>query len=313
MFFRNVMFFCYPPELNLSLVDQQLEKAQLQDVGPLEMRSRGFISPFGRESNAALCHRQGEYIWLTLGVEEKVLPTSIVNDLLHRQCVALEHSQGRRPSGRERLKIKDELLHDLLPRALVKHTRTDVMIDTRMGYVAIDTSSNKVAEEVISEIRAILGSFPAMPITAQAMPRAVLTRWIAGEVLPELVELGFECELKDPVDHGAVVRCQQQQLRTDEIDTHLEAGKQVSKLALCLDTHVSFVLGDDLVIRKLKFLDAVLDQLDAVETHDVYAEMDTQFALMSAEVRRIFHFVTTHFKCGVSTPVAAEIEECQLA
>ncbi len=84
------------------------------------------------------------------------------------------------------------------------------------------------------------------------------------------------------------MKCQHQELRGDEIDKHLEAGKQVTKLALVLDDNLSFVLGDDLVIRKLKFLDGALDQLDDVEGDGMRAELDARFALQSAELRRLF-------------------------
>src|SRR3546814_11857004 len=69
---------------------------------------------------------------------------------------------------------------------------------------------------------------------------------------------------------------------------HLESGKQVTKLALVLDDHVSFVLGEDLIIRKLKFLDGVVDQLEGTETEDIRAELDARFALMAGELKRLF-------------------------
>ncbi|MCF5938434.1 recombination-associated protein RdgC, partial [Xanthomonas perforans] len=90
------------------------------------------------------------------------------------------------------------------------------------------------------------------------------------------------------IEGGAIVKCQHQELRGDEIEKHLEAGKQVTKLALVLDDNLSFVLGDDLVIRKLKFLDGALDQLDDVEGDGARAELDARFALQSAEMRRLF-------------------------
>jgi len=36
------------------------------------------------------------------------------------------------------------------------------------------------------------------------------------------------------------------------------AGKQVTKLALIFEDNLSFVIGDDLIVRKLKFLDGAL-------------------------------------------------------
>jgi len=288
MFFRNLTLFRFPTTLDFSNVDTLLPEALLKPVGPLEMTSRGFISPFGRDEQEVLSHRLGDFLWLTVGGEDKILPGSVVNDLLGRKVAEIEEKEGRRPGGRARKRLKDDLIHELLPRAFVKSSRTDAMLDLQHGYVAVDTSSRKTGENVMSEIRGLLGSFPALPLNAEVAPRSILTGWIAGEPLPEGLSLGEECEMKDPIEGGAVVKCQHQELRCEEIDKHLEAGKQVTKLALVLDDHLSFVIGDDLGVRKLKFLDGALDQLENADQDGVRAELDARFALMSGEVRRLF-------------------------
>jgi len=212
----------------------------------------------------------------------------VVNDLLGKKLAAIEQKEGRRPGGRTRKRIKEDLVHELLPRAFVRPMRSDAMLDLEHGFIAVDSASRKSAEAVVSEIRSAMGSFPAMPLNAEVAPRSILTGWIAGEDLPVGLALGEECELKDAMDGGAVVKCQNQELQSEEIAKHLEAGKQVTRLALTLDDHLSFVLGEDLVIRKLKFLDGAIDQLENTENQDVRAELDARFALMSGEVRRLF-------------------------
>ncbi|MBB5875848.1 recombination-associated protein RdgC [Xanthomonas sp. 3498] len=287
MFFRNLTLFRFPTSIDFSEVDALLPEAQLKPVGPMEMSSRGFVSPFGA-GDATLSHRVGDFLWLTVGGEDKILPGSVVNDLLARKVAEIEEKEGRRPGGRARKRLKDDLIAELLPRAFVRPSRTDLFLDLEHGYVAVDTSSRKAGENAMSEIRNLLGSFPVLPLNAEVAPRSVLTAWIAGEPLPEGLSIGEECQMQDPIEGGAVVKCQNQELRSDEIGKHLEAGKQVARLALVLDDHVSFVLGDDLVIRKLKFLDGALDQLEDAGQDGVRAEMDARFALMTGEVRRLF-------------------------
>ena len=175
-------------------------------------------------------------------------------------------------------------------------SRTDALIDLTHGYVAVDCSSSKKGENMMSDIRGLLGSFPAMPLNAEVAPRSILTGWIAGEPLPTGLSLGEECEMKDPAEGGAVVKCQHQELRCDEIDKHLDAGKQVTKLALVFEDNLSFVLGDDLIVRKLKFLDGALDQLEHADEDGRRAELDARFALQSGEVRRLFLLLEEAFK-----------------
>ena len=287
MFFRNLTLFRFPTSLDLSDLDTHLEQTRLKPVGPLELSSRGFISPFGRDGEA-LSHRIGDALWLTVGSEDKLLPSSVVNDLLQKKLAELEQREGRKPGGRTRKRLKEDLVHELLPRAFVRPGRTDALLDLEHGLCVVDTSSRKSAENVVSEIRHALGSFPALPLNAEVAPRAVLTGWIAGEPLPDGLSLGDECELKDAADKGAVVKCQRQELTGEEIGKHLESGKQVTRLALTLDDHVSFVLGEDLVLRKFKLLDGAVDQLESTERDDLRAELDARFALMAGEVKRLF-------------------------
>ncbi|MGH8031471.1 MAG: recombination-associated protein RdgC [Luteimonas sp.] len=287
MFFRNLTLFRFPTALDLAQLDAQLGDCPLNPVGPLELSSRGFVSPFGRDTET-MAHRSADAIWIAVGGEDKLLPSAVVNDLLAKKLAAIEQAEGRKPGGRARKQMKDDLIHELLPRAFVRPMRTDAMLDVEHGLCIVDSASRKSAEAVVSEIRRALGSFPALPLNAEVAPRSVLTGWIAGEPLPDGLALGEECEMKDSAEHGAIVKCQNQDLQGDEIAKHLDSGKQVTRLALTLDDHVSFVLGEDLVIRKLKFLDGAVDQLEGSDSDDLRAELDARFALMAVELKRLF-------------------------
>ncbi len=295
MFFRNLTLFRFPTSLDLSDLDTLLAEHALRPVGPLELSTRGFVSPFGQHGDA-LSHRLGDAIWLTVGGEDKLLPGAVVNDLLQKKLAKIEQAEGRKPGGRTRKRLKDELVTELLPRAFVRPVRTDALIDTKLGVIAVDTSSRKNAESVVSEVRKALGSFPALPVNAEVAPRSILTGWIAGDPLPDGVGIGDECELRDPTDTGAVVKVQRMELSGDEIGKHLESGKQAARLALALDDHVSFVLGEDLVVRKFKLLDGAVDQLESSDRDDVRAELEARFALMAGEFRRLFNVVEAAFK-----------------
>ena len=295
MFFRNLTLFRFPAALDLSDLDEQLAECALKPVGPLELSSRGFVPPFGHHGEA-MSHAVGESLWLTVGGEDKLLPGAVVNDLLQKKLAAIEEKEGRKPGGRTRKRLKDELITELLPRAFVRPVRTDALVDRALGVVAIDSSSRKSAESVVSEVRRALGSFPALPVNAEVAPRAILTGWLAGDPLPDGLSLGDEVELRDPADSGAVVKIQRMELVGDEITKHLEAGKQVTRLALLLDDHVGFVLGEDLVVRKFKLLDGAVDQLESTERDDIAAELDARFALMAGEFKRLFNVLEAAFR-----------------
>lgn len=292
MFFRNLIFFRFPSALGDKIhfntdLEQMLAECALKPVGTLEVMSRGFVSPFGR-GGETLTHQVGMCLWITVGGEERILPAAVIDEELGKRLAAVEEREGRKLGGRARKRLKEDVIHDLLPKALVRPSRVNAYLDLDRGFIAVDTSSRKRAEQVVTEVRHALGSFPALPLNAELSPRALMTGWIAGEPLPAGFGLGDECVLKDPVDGGAVVRCTHQELLGDEIKQHLESGKQASRLALAFEDHVSFVIGEDLVLRKVKLLDGALDTFEATERDSLNAELDARFALFSGEVGRLF-------------------------
>lgn len=113
MFFRNLTLFRFPTTLDFSEIETLLPQVQLKPVGPLEMTSRGFISPFGRDEHEVLSHRLEDFLWLTIGGEDKILPGAVVNDLLERKVAEIEEKEGRRPGGKARKRLKDDLIHEL--------------------------------------------------------------------------------------------------------------------------------------------------------------------------------------------------------
>lgn len=297
MFFKNLTLFRFPAAVDFSELETLLPAAALKPVGPLEVSSRGFVSPFGQNAqDEALMHRVGDAIWLTVGGEDRLLPSSVVNDLLQKKLAQAEETQGRKPGSRMRKQMKDDLIAELLPRAFVRPLRTDALIDLKQHVIAVDTSSRKTAEAVVSEVRRALGSFPALPINAEVAPRSVLTGWLAGDALPNGLSLGEECELRDPSESGAVVKLQRMELAGEELETHLEAGKQAARLALQLDDHVDFVLGEDLTVRKFRLLEGAVQALESSERDDIRAELDARFALMAGEFARMFAVLETTFK-----------------
>ncbi|MET0616600.1 MAG: recombination-associated protein RdgC, partial [Luteibacter sp.] len=61
------------------------------------------------------------------------------------------------------------------------------------------------------------------------------------------------------------------------------------------DDRISFVLGEDLILRKIKFTDVVLDeQGDSPES--AAAEMDANFTLMAGEYARLLGKLEEWFK-----------------
>ncbi|URX63291.1 recombination-associated protein RdgC [Luteibacter anthropi] len=297
MTFRNLTLFRLSPAVadDLSRLDEALPEHKLRSVGPLELSTRGFVSPLGLGSDA-LTHSVGCCTMVAVGSESRMLPSSVVNDELAKRVQKIVDEEGRKVSGRERKRVKDDVLNELLPRAFAKASRMRAYADKKNGWFVVDTASRARAEDVLSQIREALGSFPAIPLAPEESPRILMTHWIASGDLPAGLALGDEIELRDPATaSGAIARCRRQDLDTDEVREHLRTGKQVFSLGLLFDDRISFVLGEDLIVRKLRFTDVVLDE-HADDHESAVVEADANFALMSLEYQRLLAKLAEWFK-----------------
>lgn len=299
MLFRNLSLFRFPPGMPLTDLETQLDGRRLRACGPMDLATRGFVSPYGRDEQD-LVHRSGPFALVTIGAEDKLLPGVVIRETLAERLAERAAKEGRRIGAKERQRLKEEVVAELLPRAFSRPSRRHAWLDERGGWLVIDTASRKAAEESVSELREALGRFPATPPAPQESPRALMTDWLIRGNLPTGLTLGDECELRDPAETGASVRCRRQELESDEVREHLKSGKQVFQLGLEFDERIHFVLGEDLTVRKLRFADVVLDEINESDIESMRAEVDAQFALVTLELGRLLQKLEAWF--GWSRP-----------
>jgi recombination associated protein RdgC len=288
MFFRNLFFYTLPEISSLSTENLQtaLESSALLPVGALAMQSRGFVPPLGE--HGAYLQQLEHSTWLCLGGEDRILPSTVVHREWQLKIAKLEEAKGHPLGKRARSQLKQETMDDLMPRAFVKTSRLNALINRKHGFIAIDATSAKTAEAMVTKIREALGSFPALPLQSAQAPRSILTNFLLKQALPENWYLGEECELQDPAEKGAIVKCMRHDLASEEVLAHLATGKQVSRLGLLFDANISFVLGDDLIVRKFKLLAGAVDALENSNTESLEDELMARFALFSAELELFY-------------------------
>lgn len=304
MLFRNLTLMRVSPDVAKTIKDIEptLDQHKLHPVGSLEMESHGFVSPYGETDGEArpLVQVSLPYVLMSVGGEHKLLPGGVVNGAVRKKVAKIQAEEARKVGGKERKRIKEDVITDMLPRAFVSSSTQAFYVDTKTGWVVIDAAGGKSAESAITKLREALGSFPAVPLAPEESPRILMTDWVANGNLPEHLTIGDECELKDAGDSkGASIRAKNQDLSTDEIKEHLRAGKQVVQLGLTYKDRLTFMLDENLIIRKFKFLDVAMDTLS--QTEDAASEQDATFALMTLEVTDFVEYLATVFKLSGPT------------
>jgi len=285
MWFKNLTIFIItePFILNPAELHVMLEQAAFRPCGSHEEFTSGWTSPVGKSSEQ-LVHSHNGCMMLCAKKEEKILPASVVNEMTQEKILEVEQNQGRKLSKKERTAIKDEIIFDLLPRAFTHSSKTYAYIDTLGGRLIVDEASASKAEDVLSLLRKCLGSLPAVPINTIAKPSSVMTDWMANDQAPDDITIDNECELREPEEEGGIIRCKRHDLSLPEIKNHLDTGKEVLKLAVTWSDRLSFMIDENLVIKRLKFLDLIQDKAAETETESEVDRFDADFSIMSLEL-----------------------------
>lgn len=288
MWFRNLQIYQLTQqfELDPEALHHTLESERFKPCGGLDTERLGWESPLGRE-HEMLTHAANGCMMICARLQERVLPAAVINESFEEKVAKIEEREGREVYRKEKRRLKDEIMVDLLPRAFTKSQRIYAYIDPVNHLVLVDNASVKKAEELMSLLRKSLGSLKAIPLDINQAPASVFTNWLTGTVPSDFL-LGDECELKEPIENGSILRCRYQDLQSDEITQHIRSGKQVVKLGVEWGERLSCVLADDLSIKRLRFLNVMQDEAD-VSSDDALARFDSEFALMSLELSRFIN------------------------
>ncbi len=285
MWFKNIRAYRLNDSFDLSPSDLE-EKMQVGTFTPCaksQSLSLGWVPALG-DGTEALVHAAAGRLLLCLRREEKILPASVIREQLAEKVETIEQEEGRKVYRKERLALKDEIVADCLPRAFSRSSLLYAYIDTAANWLFVDSASAARAEELLNLLRECIGSLPLLLPQVNQSPAATMTQWLVHRNLPDDLALGQDCELRDPTEDGGVVRCRGLELASGEVDVHLEAGRQVVRLALEWDEKLSLVLAEDLCLRRLKFADELVAENEDLAEADPLARLDADFALMSDAV-----------------------------
>lgn len=287
MWFKNLQIFQLKDGFghDEEVLEQSLNGERFRGCGPLESMVQGWHPPQGRDSDQ-LCFASNGCFLVCLKKEEKILPASVINDILADKVQEIEEAEARSVRRKEKQQIKEEIVHDLLPKAFTRSSLTYAYVDPVANWILVDSSSAKKAEDLVSQLRKSLGSLPAVPLSVKLSPPEVMTGWLEGRDLPGDIELADQCELRDPSDEGGIVRCRRQDLGSDEIQAHLNAGKRAVQVAVDWKERIAALITDEPAAKRLRFADELIEESADSAGDDLSVLFDTDFTLMSSELRR---------------------------
>lgn len=276
MWLKNATIYGISPKAQFPI--EQLQAARFTPVGSSELQSVGF-SPV---HEGELAYRQGKHTLLRFTVEKKHIPGSALAVMVEDKAAALEKEQGFPPGKKARKELKERALDELLPRALSTRRTTQVWIDQDQHRIVVDSTSPSVCDEIV---KALIKLYPATEFQDVSWPRTkVVTAWV-GDEPPAGFTIDDAALLQYPGEKGKRVKFDRANLDSRDVQTHLEHGAHVDSVAMTFESRLSFIMTDNMCVRRIKPLDIVQEGRDAEKDVDRFAG---DVALMTRELGCLF-------------------------
>lgn len=285
MWFKNIFIYRLPADcvITAAALQEKLALKPLQSCSGLDKQSRGWVSCRGDDR---LVHTSNGQILFALGVEQKLLPATIINRFSKERVADIEAQQGYKVGRKELKDIKEAVTTELLPRAFAIQRTTSAWLDTANGRLIIDAASAAKAEELLEFLHKTLDDLPVKPLHTELSPVAAMTDWLAGDNAPAGFTIDRELELRATGESRATVRYAHHALEGEEILAHIASGKRATRLGMTWNSRVSFVLTEQLQIKRLEFLDIIKEESTTLaDNADEMFELD--FTLMTGELSRM--------------------------
>ena len=282
MWFKNLLVYRLASDNRIKVDDLEvkLKDHALQACGSFEMESRGWVAPRTEDRFVHSLERQ----WLILfGVNQKLLPGAIITQTAKERAAKLAGKQEH-PVGRKQMRdIRERVLEELMPKALSRRRTIGTWIDPVNDWLVLDTAADKKADEVLEALIGADIEVAAKRLETQQSPSAAMTLWLSSGKVPAPFTIDQDLELKASGESRATVRYVNHPLEGKEIRDHIAGGKTATRLGMTWKNRISFVLTEQLQIKRVAFLDILKTEAQD-QAEDAEAQFDIDFALMSGEL-----------------------------
>ncbi|MCX7153989.1 MAG: recombination-associated protein RdgC [Proteobacteria bacterium] len=284
MWLKNLIVYRLPAKW--SVTADALEKAlalkPLQPCGSFEMESRGWLPP---QAEGGYLYTQGKQWLLALGVEQKLLPATVIRQRTQDKAAEVARQQAHPVGRKQMLEIRDQVTNELMPRALSRRRITWCWIDAANGWLVVDAAADTKAEQFLENLRRAVDDLPLKRLDTQRSPGASMTQWLSAGKAPKAFSIDQDLELSAANESRAVVRYVRHSLDGKDIRDHIAGGKVATRLGMTWKDRISFVLTDQMQIKRVTFLDILKQESGSdAAVADENEQFDIDFALMAGEL-----------------------------
>lgn len=281
-----------------------LQELTFRSTMSTELSTIGFYGSLGKGSE--LVTQSGDNLLFCVRKEEKILPAPYIKELTEIAIDEFIDAMMHEPSKKEREQIKEDVVFSLLPQAFTRTKDIHAYINPKLNTIVIDSSSKNAAEELTALLRKALGALPLTSISPEKDVTDTMTEWLdfSGDdkyyfeslQLSTKFSLGRDAHFESLGEDSAKGIVKNEDLTGLEVKAHLEAGQYVTKIELEYKDSITFMLHDDLSVKRIRFSPEFFSENGDYEDEQDRKRAD--FRLMSDELNNMI--TDLHNEFGVN-------------
>lgn len=281
--YKNILVYKFDEPFTLSAeqLAQALSQFTLRDIGQDELETYGWVSAFSQSEN--LVEEMNNALFFRLSMLIKKLP---------RKAIITEVEKRARDNNidilsRARFKELEEIVtNEFISKTYPEQEYINAYIDKEKGWLVVDAPSERKASLITAVLRKSLGSLPVIGYAPQVEMPLVMTDWLRSDLPSTKFSFLDEVEMKElSKDEGGSSKYKGIPLDSKEIETNLDEGWSVTKIGLCYEDIVSFMLDDSFILKRVRYLDQFQERLDFSEDQNAVAQSNAY--LLAETVRTL--------------------------
>lgn len=286
MWFNNGLVYNFELK-NDTNITESLAEDIIKPCPPHAKFTYGWVPAFAEE----LVYEITGCSLICLGKEERILPRSVVQRALEEKVSKLEQERGFPVKKTEKGQLAEDIEFDLLPKAFCVQKKLYAILDKVNKRLIINTSSPNQATQLISLLKKSIPEISIEPVTTDANLALKFATWIQDPIsLPKNFELAANCLLFSEDDEKKQFNCKGYTLPADEIHVLLEKGLLASEISLIWHERIQFTLTQNLILKRLKCLDYLVDELHEANKNDIdNPGIDASLTLLAQELRSLLN------------------------
>ena len=268
--FKNVLIYKFdePIEFDSLQLDEMLSQYPLRECGHDELETYGWLPAFSQGEN--LVEEMNNAYFIRLGMELKKLPRRAIQTAVEKR--AREHNIDLLNRARYK-ELEEVITGEFISKVYPEQSSMMAYIDTEKNWLVVDATSEKKASLVTAVLRKTLGSLPVVTYAPQFEIPMLMTDWVKNGLPSEKFGFLDEVEMKElSKEEGGVARYRGIPMDSKEIELNIDEGWNVTKLGLSYEDIVTFSLGEDFVLKRVRYLDQFQEKLELSDDQNAVAQ-----------------------------------------